>query len=156
MSEERTVHKVTFDLEAYRRRLERQGAIAFDDIEFLIDELAAAHERADKAETARRAWTELGAREQAGAALLRQALDEAIALCHVPERNQDEEWHERLSRASDALAATDAGAALLAELEAARAVVERARAAAAASLFLGRGPLVTALAAYEATKASQP
>lgn len=124
MSEERTRHRVTFDPKAYLRRLERQGAIAFDDIEFLADELIAAHERADKAETAQRAWTELGAREQAGAAVLRAALEQAMTLLPggTPDTLDPSEY--RVVAACDAALAADAGSALLAELEAARAALE--------------------------------
>lgn len=94
-------------------------------------------------------------RAEAGAAAMREALDEAIALCHIPERDQDEDWYARLSRTDIALATNDAGAALLTELAAARAVI----AAASAHLEDAEGApsdvedaLAAALDAYEAAK----
>jgi hypothetical protein len=69
----------------------------------------------EQAETAQRAWTEIGAREQAGAAVLRAALEQAMTLLPggTPDTLDPSEY--TIVAACDAALATDAGRTLLAE-----------------------------------------
>lgn len=56
------------------------------------------------------------AKLQAQCAAMREALNEAIALNHVPEHHQDDEWNQRLTKCSQALSTT-AGTELIEKLE---------------------------------------
>lgn len=49
------------------------------------------------------------------AAALREALDEAVNLCHTPERHQDAHWYQRLEAVQAVLKQPHPGAALLSE-----------------------------------------
>jgi hypothetical protein len=90
-------------------------------------EIARLRDQAAHAEAARKAWTAIGARAQADALALHTLLDDAITLCHIPEHNQDEQWYARFEAIIVAFHESHPGAALLAELEAARRVVQMAR-----------------------------
>lgn len=109
-------------------------------LESALVDLAAAERDRDRAVIAQRAAMELAAREAADAAALRAALQRVW---------NGEENTYKIADAS--LAQSDAGAALLAELEAARAVVAAAKTLESGPDSVSLGRMYAALDAYDAT-----
>ncbi len=118
-----------------------------------LTEIARLHAELECAEIARKAWTERGALAEANNLALRQAIWSAHFDIHY--RHKDNWTWEECPKPTcyplhEALASDHPGAALLTELEMARAVVQALR-----GIQVNWPPLTKALAAYDAaTKVS--
>lgn len=117
------------EAEAIRRRLERQQVIEFSDVDLLFALIESEQEQRLRAE--------------AGAAVLHRALSNAMGLLPGGTPTDLEPRIYRIVAECDAALECPSGAALLAELDAARRVVQTARRA-------SNRPMMDALVTYDA------
>lgn len=113
MSETFETFKVEVDPEALRRRLERQRVVEFSDVDMLFALIESEQERRLRAE--------------AGAAVLHRALSNAMELLPGGTPTDLEPRVYRIVSECDAALECPSGAALLAELDAARRVIRATR-----------------------------